>query len=139
MAYEYIAFFPHSVEVDLEKLKANLKSKFEYTYDKVDIQFLLSNDNEQSELEITFTEFDYKFFITLQNNQEVLKKAKYFATNYNTNFADESYDVDKLLTCHKSLELSAYEDYNMDYFNCCVYILEEFEKLNDDIFIFLID
>lgn len=120
--YSYSAYIPPSSNADIKVLKEFL----DVFYQESDNQITLS-DNQ---ITITFDD-EYDFYIYLAEeehvNQEALEIADYLEEDWN----ETSYDKEKLKASKKRFEIWGDPDFDMDYFNDSLFIIEQVEKFND--------
>ena len=130
--YSYLAFIPPTSDADIKVLKKYLDSF--YTHSGIVKKPSISlKDNK---ITVTFDD-DYKFFISLSGKEHVIEEAIEFAESGGLDWTDKPFNIEKLITCNKRFEIWAQEDYDMDYFNDSLYIIEQIEKFKDVIIFYL--
>jgi hypothetical protein len=120
--YSYSAYIPPSSNADIKVLKEFLDAFYQESDNKITL-----SDNQ---ITITFDD-EYDFYIYLAEeehvNQEALEIADYLKEDWNENF----YDKEKLKASKKRFEIWGDPDFDMDYFNDSLFIIEQVEKFND--------
>jgi len=120
--YSYSAYISPSSNADIKVLKEFLDAFYQESDNKITL-----NDNQ---ITITFDD-EYNFYIYLAEeehvNQEALEIADYLEEDWNEN----PYDKEKLKASKKRFEIWGDPDFDMDYFNDSLFIIEQVEKFND--------
>ncbi|KQO25056.1 hypothetical protein ASF10_07760 [Flavobacterium sp. Leaf82] len=130
--YSYLAFITPDSNASLIALKNNLETFYNKseTADKPEI--VLDND----QIELVFKD-EYRLYIAYSQeeyvNEEALELAEEHELDWNENIIDKA----KLQTCNKRFEIWGDDDFDMDYFNDSLYIIEQIENF-DDVIIFSI-
>lgn len=123
--YSYLAFITPASDAGLVVLKDNLEIFYARPAieDKPEIvlennQITIIFDNEYR-LCIVFSEEEYV-------NEEALEIAQEHSLDYNQN----AFDKTQLETCYKRFEIWGDDDFDMDYFNDSLFVIEAIEKFN---------
>jgi hypothetical protein len=120
--YSYSAYISPSSNADIKVLKEFLDAFYQESDNKITL-----SDNQ---ITITFDD-EYNFYIYLAEeehvNQEALEIADYLEEDWN----ETSYDKEKLKASKKRFEIWGDPDFDMDYFNDSLFIIEQVEKFND--------
>ncbi|GAA6768078.1 hypothetical protein AAFH68_40300 [Flavobacterium sp. CGRL1] len=120
--YSYSAYISPSSNADIKVLKEFLDAFYQESDNKITL-----NDNQ---ITITFDD-EYNFYIYLAEeehvNQEALEISDYLEEDWNEN----PYDKEKLKASKKRFEIWGDPDFDMDYFNDSLFIIEQVEKFND--------
>lgn len=124
--YSYSAYLlPHS-NADIQVLKEHLDA-FYTESDAAEKPQIVLSDNQ---ITITFND-EYNFYIFLSDekhvNEEALEITDYLETDWN----EKVYDNEKLKTSAKRFEVWGDPDFDMDYFNDSLFIIDQIEKFND--------
>lgn len=120
--YSYSAYISPSSNADIKVLKEFLDAFYQESDNKI-----ILSDNQ---ITITFDD-EYNFYIYLAEeehvNQEALEIADYLEEDWN----ETPYDKEKLKASKKRFEIWGDPDFDMDYFNDSLLIIEQVEKFND--------
>ncbi|MGN7810310.1 hypothetical protein [Flavobacterium sp. 22076] len=120
--YSYSAYISPSSNADIKVLKEFLDAFYQESDNKITL-----SDNQ---ITITFDD-EYNFYIYLAEeehvNQEALEIADYLEEDWN----ETPYDKEKLKASKKRFEIWGDQDFDMDYFNDSLFIIEQVEKFND--------
>ncbi|SHG30693.1 hypothetical protein [Flavobacterium johnsoniae] len=120
--YSYSAYISPSSNADIKVLKEFLDAFYQESDNKI-----ILNDNQ---ITITFDD-EYNFYIYLAEeehvNQEALEIADYLEEDWN----ETPYDKEKLKVSKKRFEVWGDSDFDMDYFNDSLFIIDQLEKFND--------
>jgi len=125
MGYEYYTsqvFISESSDFSLTGLKEKLENF--YKSDERDVKITMTADS------ITVNINNYSFYIGLNEESYVSEEIREIAESIN-----HQKDNTIISNCKKRLEISADEDFDMDYFNDSLYISEQIEEFKD-VFIF---
>ncbi|OMQ11732.1 hypothetical protein [[Flexibacter] sp. ATCC 35103] len=124
--YSYLAFITPGSDASLITLKNNLETFYEKSEIENKPEIVL-NDQQ---IDIVFDD-EYQFYIAFSQeeyvNEEALELAQENELDWNENVIDKA----KLETCHKRFEIWGDDDFDMDYFNDSLFIIEQIEKFND--------
>jgi hypothetical protein len=118
--YQYLAFIQPDSDADLTVLKNNLESFYEKSGRRPNIS--------QIDKMITVDFNNYKFEISFSDGSHVIEEAAEIANDRATDYAENSFDKEKLKTSSKRFEISGEDDIDMDYFNDSLFIVETIEK-----------
>lgn len=128
--YSYLAFLTPASDANLIVLKNNLKNFYAKPVIENKPEIIL-DDNQ---ITILF-EDDYRLYIAFSEeiyvNEEALELAQESELDWNENAVDKT----KLESCQKRFEIWGDDDFDMDYFNDSLFVIEEIEKF-DDVIIF---
>lgn len=120
--YSYSAYISPSSNADIKVLKEFLDAFYQESDNKI-----ILSDNQ---ITITFDD-EYNFYIYLAEeehvNQEALEIADYLEEDWN----ETPYDKEKLKASKKRFAVWGDPDFDMDYFNDSLFIIEQVEKFND--------
>ncbi len=120
--YSYSAYISPSSNADIKILKEFLDAFYQESDNKITL-----SDNQ---ITITFDD-EYNFYIYLAEeehvNQEALEIADYLEEDWN----ETPYDKEKLKASKKRFEVWGDPDFDMDYFNDSLFIIDQVEKFND--------
>ncbi|WDF58430.1 hypothetical protein PQ462_17085 [Flavobacterium sp. KACC 22758] len=120
--YSYSAYISPSSNADIKVLKEFLDEFYQESDNKITL-----NDNQ---ITITFDD-EYNFYIYLAEeehvNQEALEIADYLEEDWNETPSDK----EKLKASKKRFEVWGDPDFDMDYFNDSLFIIDQVEKFND--------
>jgi len=131
--YSYLAYIQPTSNADIKLLKTNLDD----FYSNQDNEYRPSISISNNEIKLTINR-DYHFYINLSNEPHVIEEAIEFSENSKNDWAENPFDIKKLKSCNKRFEIWGEEDYDMDYFNDSLFIIEQIEKFSD-IIIFHLD
>jgi len=120
--YSYSAYITPSSNADITVLKDYLED----FYQEENPEILLS-DNE---IKINFDN-EYNFYIYLATEEHVNQEALEIADDLETDFNENLYDKEKLKASKKRFEMWGDPDFDMDYFNDSLFIIQQIEKFND--------
>jgi hypothetical protein len=112
--YSYLAFIAPNSNASLSLLKNNLETFYQKgtIENKPDIVL----DNNQ--IDIIFDD-DYQLHIAFSEEE------------YEFDWNENVFDKAKLETCHKRFEIWGDDDFDMDYFNDSLFVIEEIENFSD--------
>jgi len=120
--YSYSAYISPSSNADIKILKEFLDAFYQESDNKITL-----SDNQ---ITITFDD-EYNFYIYLAEeehvNQEALEIADYLEEDWN----ETPYDKEKLKASKKRFEVWGDPDFDIDYFNDSLFIIDQVEKFND--------
>lgn len=132
--YNHIAFIAPSSNASILALKNNLATFHEKPAIKNKAKIELNGEK----ISIIFDD-GYRFYIVLSDEEYVNIEAgeivefRIKELDWNEN----PFDKDKLKTCNKRFEIWGDKDFDMDYFNDFLYIMEVIEEF-DDLIIFAV-
>jgi|SRR5581483_5811515 len=119
--YNYVALIEPDSDADLQKLAEKLQKRFAGKK----AQILLQPGADKLTLAIN----DYAFSISLSASDHVLVESKEMANSFTEDYAGNPVDKDKMAVCQRRFELNGAADYEMNYFNDSLFILECMEEL----------
>jgi hypothetical protein len=120
--YNYFALIKPGSQADIKQLAEKIKAF--YANNKRQITVLQNKDN------ILVTIDSYNFKIVLVDNEDVLAESKEMSNHYNQDYASIPIDKTNFENCKRRFEISGEEDFDMDYFNDSLYILECIEQFD---------
>lgn len=124
--YSYSAYILPSSNATIIALKEYLE-EFYQNSDTEDQPEINLSDNQ---ITLIFND-EYRFYIYLSEEKHVNEEAVEIAENLETDWNEEPFDKEKLKTAQKRFELWGDEDFDMDYFNDSLFILDQIEKFSD--------
>ncbi|XZF14520.1 hypothetical protein ACTHGU_00135 [Chitinophagaceae bacterium MMS25-I14] len=128
--YSYLVFIPPDSDADITTLKENLE-KF---YSKQKNPPIISLADKK--LTMTFGD-GYHLYVFFSEKEHVIEEAIELAEEVETDFADKPIDKQRLTTCNRRFEVWGDHDYDMDYFNDSLFIIEQLEKFPGVIIIYI--
>ena len=128
--YSYLAFIQPNAKITFDDIKTNLEEFYANKKGKPTIT--------QSKSNMVLTFKDYQFSIHYSNEKHVIEEAREIADRTDVDWADNKIDKEKLKECSSRFEIWGEEDFDMDYFNDSLFIIETIEKL-DGLIIFYVN
>lgn len=123
--YSYLAFIAPTSDANLIALKNNLETFYKsVTENKPEIIL----ENEQ--INLVF-EDNYRLYIAFSEEAYVNEEALEIAAESKLDWNETAFDKAKLETCNKRFEVWGDDDFDMEYFNDSLYIIEEIERFTD--------
>jgi hypothetical protein len=122
MAYEYLVLIHPESNAGLSRLKENLELFYASAENKPIIHL------EEDTLTVTFDDFDFRIFFS--NEDWILEESIELADAFESDWNEEIIDKEKLKLCKSRFELSADDDFDMDYFNESLFILQTIEEFD---------
>ncbi|MBS7231424.1 hypothetical protein KHA90_10350 [Flavobacterium psychroterrae] len=123
--YSYLAFIAPTSDASLMALKNNLDAFYEsVTENKPEIVL------ESDKINLVF-EDDYHLYIAFSEEAYVNEEALEIAGESKLDWNETAFDKAKLETCNKRFEVWGDDDFDMEYFNDSLYIIEEIERFTD--------
>jgi hypothetical protein len=119
MAYGYFIFDKNIKERTLEKIQTILETHYLNSAGKPDIQL---NDKL-----LTLKFNDYKFHFVLNDEKWIIEESKEIAED----LANHRSDKGEIAHCSTRIEFDGDDDFDMDYFNESLFILDELSKCKD--------
>lgn len=110
-------------DADLPTLAGKIEKKFARITPPAQIH---TEDNR-----ITILLGNYRFTIYLAESDHVLTESKEMAHHFKKDYAGNPVNKNSLQQCGRRFELSGEADFNMDYFNDSLYILECIEEFKE--------
>lgn len=123
--YSYSAFIPPTSNADITVLKDYLEAF--YSESDAENPEIILDDNE---IKLTFDD-EYNFYIYLAEEEHVNQEALEIADDLEEDWNENVYDKEKLKASTKRFEMWGDPDFDMDYFNDSLFILDQLEKFND--------
>jgi len=120
--YSYSAYISPSSNADIKVLKEFLDAFYQESDNKI-----ILNDNQ---ITITFDD-EYNFYIYLAEEEHVNQEALEIADDLEEDWNENIYDKEKLKVSKKRFEVWGDSDFDMDYFNDSLFIIDQLEKFND--------
>lgn len=121
--YQYFAFFTDDSDASLEALK----QKLEVSYAGLDRQPEITLAGEQLVLRFGA----YHIRVDLNQDDYVQEEANEVGDHFLQNWKEEPLDIDLLKKCRKRFEVAGEEDYDMNYFNDSLYVVEAIDSFSD--------
>lgn len=123
MSYQYFALIQPDSNADIITLKENLDSFYLKSSKKPNISILDKN--------ITIAFDNFTFQIYLSDDDSVIEESIEMADDFKTDYNHNEFDKEKLKLCSKRFDISGSDDdYDMDYFNDSLFILQQIEKFD---------
>ena len=121
MPYQYFALIQPESDANITTLKENLDIFYSRLQKKPSIILVGKN------ITVSFNNFTFQIY--LSEDDSVIKESIIMAYDFETDYVQNKFDKEKLKLCSKRFEIwGCNDDYNMDYFNDSLYILEQIEK-----------
>lgn len=124
--YSYLAFITPTSDASLIALKNNLET----FYQKETIESKPEIVLDENQIDIVFDE-DYRLHIAFSDEEYVNEEALELAEQYELDWNENTFDKATLQTCQKRFEIWGDEDFDMDYFNDSLFVIEEIENFSD--------
>ena len=124
--YSYSAYILPSSNAEITVLKGYLDS-FYHKPENIDEPKIVLNDNQ---ITITFND-EYNFYIYLSQEKHINDEAVEIADDLETDWNENLYDKEKLKTSIKRFEVWGDPDFDMDYFNDSLFIIDQIEKFSE--------
>ena len=124
--YSYSAYILPSSNAEITVLKEYLDS-FYHKPENIDEPKIVLNDNQ---ITITFND-EYNFYIYLSQEKHINDEAVEIADDLETDWNENIYDKEKLKTSIKRFEVWGDPDFDMDYFNDSLFIIDQIEKFSE--------
>lgn len=125
-SYSNLAFIAPSSNADLTLLKNNLEAFYNRPVIKTKPEIVC----DHHKITITFND-GYRLYIVFNDDEYVNTEAKEMADIFALDWNDNSFDKEKLKTCNKRFEVWGDSDFDMEYFNDSLFVLEEIEQFHD--------
>jgi hypothetical protein len=119
--YNYLGLIQSNSNATLAALTNVIKKHF-----SDDIRQIHISDHATG---IVITIDDYNFKISYQENENVLIESKEIATIYTEDYVGNPIDKDVIEKCERRFEMGGESDFNMDYFNDSLFIIQCMEEL----------
>ncbi|QGK72958.1 hypothetical protein [Flavobacterium sp. SLB02] len=124
--YSYLAFIAPTSDASLTVLKNNLKT----FYDRPIITNKPEIVLEDNQINILFDD-QYQLYIAFSEEEYVNEEALEIAEEQQLDWNENTFDKATLETCRKRFEIWGDDDFDMDYFNDSLFVIEEIEKFSD--------
>lgn len=124
--YSHLAFIGPESNAAITVLKEYLDDFYEDPEDGGKPEIVL----EENQITITFDD-EYNFHIYLAEEEHVNIEAVEIADFNTEDYNENPFDAEKLKASVKRFEIWGDQDFDMDYFNDSLYIMEQIEKFND--------
>lgn len=121
--YQYFAFFNDASDASL----AGLKQKLEAFYAAQDRRPEFSLQAEQ--LVLRFGTYHIK--VELNREDYVQEEAQEVGDHFLHNWKEEPLNIELLKTCKQRFEVAGEEDYDMNYFNDSIYVVEAIDSFSN--------
>jgi len=128
--YSYLAFITPSSNAALPLLKSNLQAFYERPVIDNKPEIVL----EEDQINLIFND-EYRLYIAFSEEEYVNEEALEIAAEQKLDWNETSFDKAKLETCYKRFEVWGDDDFDMEYFNDSLFVIEQIEKF-DDVIIF---
>ncbi|KAF2517014.1 hypothetical protein [Flavobacterium foetidum] len=128
--YSHLAFLPPSSNADLAVLKNHLETFYARPVITDKPKIILNG----KQITVTFKD-GYNFYIYLSEEKHVNQEALEIAEDLEEDWNEKPFDKEKLKASNKRFELWGDQDFDMDYFNDSLFIVNQIEKF-DDVIIF---
>ncbi|GAA3777407.1 hypothetical protein [Flavobacterium ginsengiterrae] len=123
--YSYSAFIAPGSNADIAILKDYLESFYSES-DAENPQIVLDNN----EIKLTFDD-EYNFYIYLAEEEHINQEALEIADDLEEDWNEDIYDKEKLRASKKRFEVWGDPDFDMDYFNDSLFIIDQIEQFSD--------
>lgn len=124
--YSYLAFVQDSSNADIHALKNYLEDFYAQT--ETNNRPAITIENNQ--IDIVFND-EYSLYALFSDEEYINEEAQEFAEEYEADWNENIFDREKLKTCKKRFEIWGDDDFDMNYFNDSLFIIEQIEKFND--------
>ncbi|MCP2028954.1 hypothetical protein L1276_004133 [Flavobacterium sp. HSC-32F16] len=124
--YSYSAYISPVSNADITVLREYLETFYQES-DNADKPQIVLKDNA---ITITFDD-QYKFYIYLSDEKHVNEEAAEIADYLEEDWNENTYDKEKLKVSQKRFEIWGDQDFDMDYFNDSLFIIDQIEKFSD--------
>ena len=125
--YNYLALIKPDSLASLELLKEKLNK----TYQDEKRTVSITRINEAININID----GYNFLISFQEGATVLEESIEMADRHTIDHEERTVDRNEVASCTRRFEIAGEDDYDMDYFNDSLYIVECIESIGDVIII----
>lgn len=132
--YQYFGIIPNDSKASLEGIEKNLKAFYEKSTGSEGKPTITL---KAKEINISFPS-GYQFNIGLSDEEHVHAEAQELAEDFKVDWNEKSIDKQVIETSRARFEMSADEDFDMDYFNDSLFIVEQLEK-EDGVVVFSIE
>ncbi|MBF4518249.1 hypothetical protein IRZ71_17975 [Flavobacterium sp. ANB] len=123
--YSYLAFIEDSSNADIHALKNNLEDFYAKSEnEKPTITF------ENNQIDILFNN-DYSLYVFFSEEEHINDEAREFAAEYKLDWNENTTNKEKLKASKKRFEIWGDDDFDMDYFNDSLFVIEQIEKFNN--------
>ncbi|WP_289661844.1 hypothetical protein [Flavobacterium panacagri] len=124
--YSYSAYILPSSNATITVLKEHLEEFYQNSDAGNQPEIILSNN----QITIIFND-EYRFYIYLSEEKHVKDEALEITENLEEDWNEQPFDKEKLKTAQKRFEVWGDEDFDMDYFNDSLFIIDQIEKFSD--------
>lgn len=124
--YSYLAFITPDSDANLVDLKNNLEIFYARPVIEDKPEIVLENN----QITIIFND-EYRLNIAFSNEEYVNEEAIGIAQEHQLDYNENPFDKTKLETCYKRFEVWGDDDFDMDYFNDSLFVIEAIEQFND--------
>ena len=121
--YQYFAFFTEGSDASLEALQ----QKLEQSYAGLGRQPEITLNGEQ--LVLRFGTYHIK--VDLNREDYVQEEAQEVGDHFLHNWKEEPLNIELLKTCKQRFEVAGEEDYDMNYFNDSIYVVEAIDSFSN--------
>lgn len=120
--YNYMALLEPDSDADLNKLADRLQKRFAASKALIQVQ--------PGKEQLTVTIDEYVFTIYASDSAHVIAESKELADAFKEDYAGNPVERDNVASCARRFEVSGAADYEMNYFNESLFILECIETFN---------
>lgn len=121
--YQYFAFFNEHSDASLEALKL----KLEHSYAGLDRRPEITLQGEQLVLRFG----TYHIRVDLNREDYVQEEAQEVGDHFLQNWKEEPLNLELLKSCNQRFEVAGEEDYDMNYFNDSLYVIEAIDSFSN--------
>lgn len=124
--YSYLAFIAHTSDASLIALKNNLETFYKRPVIENKPEIIL----EDNQINIIFDD-EYQLYIAFSEEEYVNEEALEIAQEQQLDWNENTFDKTALETCRKRFEIWGDDDFDMDYFNDSLFVIEQIEQFSD--------
>ena len=124
--YSYLAFITPTSDASLIALKNNLETFYDRPVIENKPEILL----EDNQINIIFDD-EYQLYIAFSEEEYVNEEALEIAQEQQLDWNENTFDKTVLETCRKRFEIWGDDDFDMDYFNDSLFVIEQIEQFSD--------
>ena len=124
--YSYLAFITPTSDASLIALKNNLETFYDRPVIENKPEILL----EDNQINIIFDD-EYQLYIAFSEEEYVNEEALEIAQEQQLDWNENTFDKTALEICRKRFEIWGDDDFDMDYFNDSLFVIEQIEQFSD--------
>lgn len=124
--YSYAAYIQPASDADIDTLKGQLEAFYSTSTIDTRPRIILAGN----QLELCY-EDDFRLYIYLSQEAHVQEEAIETADSRDTDWDDAVFNKQQLCMCKKRFEIRGDEDFDMEYFNDSLFIIEQIANFND--------